>query len=321
MPFGISLEPSTVQKYSSIQSFTPLRVAIATTGTFDGLHAGHQMILNKMRRLAENQGGETVLITFDPHPRQLIHPEFKLELLTTVEERAELLEAAGLDHLIIHPFTRDFSRLDSLEFVRKHLVGHVGVKHLVIGYDHRFGRNREGSFDHLKEFGPVYGFQVAEIPALEVDEVNISSTKIREAVASGDMETAAQGLTRPYFVSGRVGSGQGIGRGMGYPTANVLDIHPQKLMPAKGVYAVKVDLGDQKGIEAVANYGVRPSFGGVDPVLEVHLLQRDGNFYESDIRVHFLRKLRDEIRFASKEDLKAQIAQDVVQAEALFQKA
>jgi len=174
--------------YQSLTEFNAINCAVATTGTFDGVHLGHKKILNQLVQTAHKVGGESVLLTFSPHPRLVLQPDAELKLLTSLEEKIGLLEQTGLHHLIIHPFTKEFSRTPSLEFVREILVNQIGVKQLVIGYDHHFGRNREGSFDHLKEFGPIYGFEVEEIPALDIDAVNISSTKIRTALTEGNVE-------------------------------------------------------------------------------------------------------------------------------------
>ncbi|NDH78594.1 MAG: riboflavin biosynthesis protein RibF, partial [Flavobacteriia bacterium] len=207
--------------YQSLAEFNPLDCAVATTGTFDGVHLGHKKILGQLVQMAHKVGGESVLLTFSPHPRLVLQPDTELKLLTSLEEKIGLLEQTGLDHVIIHPFTKEFSRTPSLEFVREILVNQIGVKQLVIGYDHHFGRNREGSFDHLKEFGPIYGFEVEEIPALDIDAVNISSTKIRSALTEGDVELAATYLGHPYIIGGEVIKGDQIGRTIGFPTANL----------------------------------------------------------------------------------------------------
>ena len=268
-----------MQTFSDISQFPTQSVAVATTGTFDGVHAGHQAILRRLLASAKELDGQSVLVTFDPHPRRLIHPEYPLELLTTVEERAELLAESGLDFLIVQPFTHAFSQIKSLDFVRQLLVEKVGVKRLVIGHDHRFGRNREGSFEHLREYAPVYGFEVEEIPALDISAMHVSSTQIRQALKAGEVQKAALALTRPYFVTGEVVQGRQIGRTIGFPTANIGGLHADKLLPAQGVYAVRVDLLDQpagthtRQLPAVANYGQRPSIEAGLAVLEVHLLE------------------------------------------------
>ncbi len=311
-----------VQSFLSISQFPTQSAAVATTGTFDGVHAGHQAILKRLLASAMEIGGQSVLITFDPHPRRLIHPEFPLGLLTTVEERSELLAELGLNFLIVQPFTLEFSKTESLDFVRNLLVDQVGVKRLVIGHDHRFGRNREGSFEHLREFAPIYGFEVEEIPALDIEAMHVSSTQIRQALKAGEMEKAALALTRPYFVTGEVVLGRQIGRTMGFPTANIGGLHPDKLLPAQGVYAVQVDLLDQtassatRGLPGVANYGQRPSIEPGCAVLEVHLLEGGQDLYGQHIRVHFIDRLRGEYTFPSRDALMGQIAKDAEQARA-----
>ncbi|MDO7647881.1 MAG: bifunctional riboflavin kinase/FAD synthetase [Schleiferiaceae bacterium] len=298
--------------YHSIAQFKALTTGVATAGTFDGLHAGHQAIIQRLIDVAKEQGGESILLTFDPHPRKLIHPEFDLALLTTMEERAVLLDEMGLDHLIIQAFDKTFSQQSSLAFVRNQLVSQMGVKHLVIGYDHRFGRNREGGFDHLVEYGPVYGFDVEEIPVLEIDQMHVSSTTIRQAVKSGDMQAATKGLTRPYQVSGQVIQGHQVGRKLGFATANMGHIHPDKLMPAIGVYAVTIDVDGDQQLPAIANHGVRPTFGGKsEPVLEVHVFDCDKDLYGHKMVVHFNQRIRDEKAFESPSDLSDQMALDI----------
>ena len=309
-----------MQTFNAISAFPTQTAAVATTGTFDGVHAGHQAILRRLMASAKEIGGQSVLITFDPHPRRLIHPEYPLELLTTVEERKELLAGLGLDFLIVQPFTLEFSKTESIDFVRRLLVEHVGVKRLVIGHDHRFGRNREGSFDHLREFAPVYGFEVEEIPAIDMEEMHVSSTQIRQALKAGEVEKATLALTRPYFVTGEVVQGRQIGRTIGFPTANIGGLDSDKLLPAQGVYAVRVDLLDQpaststRGLPAVANYGQRPSIEPGLAVLEVHLLEGGQDLYGQRLRVHFIERLRGEYTFPSREALVAQIAKDAEEA-------
>jgi riboflavin kinase/FMN adenylyltransferase len=309
-----------VQTFPSISQFPTLSHAVATTGTFDGVHAGHQAILKRLISAAKEHDGKSVLITFDPHPRRLIHPEYPLELLTTVEERAELLAELGLDYLIVQPFTHAFSKTESIDFVRQLLVEKIGVKRLVIGHDHRFGRNREGGFEHLKEFAPVYGFDVEEIPALDIEAMHVSSTQIRQALHAGEMDKATLALTRPYFVTGEVVKGRQIGRTIGFPTANIGGLHPDKLLPSQGVYAVRVDLLDHaassatRGLPAVANYGQRPSIEAGLAVLEAHLLEGGQDLYGQRIRVHFIERLRGEYSFPNREALVAQIAKDAEEA-------
>jgi riboflavin kinase/FMN adenylyltransferase len=239
----------------------------------------------------------------------VLQPDVELKLLTSLEEKIGLLEQTGLDHLIIHPFTKEFSRTPSLEFVREILVNQIGVKQLVIGYDHHFGRNREGSFDHLKEFGPIYGFEVEEIPALDIDAVNISSTKIRAALTDGNVELAATYLGHPYIIGGEVIKGDQIGRTIGFPTAN-LDINFQhKLIPADGVYAGYVRLNGQHH-KAMANIGRRPTVGSTRRSVEIHLLDFDGDLYGQHLHFAVGHRLRDVLNFNGLDALKAQLALD-----------
>ena len=227
--------------YSSIEAFTEVDRPIVTTGTFDGVHFGHRKIIKRLRQLAHDSAGETVLLTFFPHPRIVLFPDdHGLSLLNTMEEKEALLEEAGIQHLIIHPFTKEFSRLSSINFVRDILVNQLNTHKLVIGYNHHFGRNREGSFEHLKEFAPVYGFEVEEIPAQLLDDVGVSSTKIRKALSSGAVAQAAEFLGYHYSISAQVAHGNAIGRSLDFPTANLQPNDELKLIPQNGVYAVWV---------------------------------------------------------------------------------
>ena len=295
--------------YQSLADFNTLDCAVATTGTFDGVHLGHKKILGQLVLTAHKVGGESVLLTFSPHPRLVLQPDVELKLLTSLEEKIGLLEQTGLDHLIIHPFTKEFSRTPSLEFVREILVNKIGVKQLVIGYDHHFGRNREGSFDHLKEFGPIYGFEVEEIPALDIDAVNISSTKIRAALTEGNVELAATYLGHPYIIGGEVIKGDQIGRAIGFPTAN-LDINfKYKLIPADGVYAGYVRLNGEHH-KAMANIGRRPTVGSTRRSVEIHLLDFEGDLYGQHLHFAVGHRLRDVMNFNGLDALKAQLALD-----------
>lgn len=295
--------------YQSLAEFNTLNCAVATTGTFDGVHLGHKKILSQLVQTAHKVGGESVLLTFSPHPRLVLQPDVELQLLTSLEEKIGLLEQTGLDHLIIHPFTKEFSRTPSLEFVREILVNQLGVKQLVIGYDHHFGRNREGSFHHLKEFGPIYGFEVEEIPALDIDAVNISSTKIRTALIEGNVELATTYLGHPYIIGGEVIKGDQIGRSIGFPTAN-LDINFQhKLIPADAVYAGYVRLNGEHH-KAMANIGRRPTVGSNRRSVEIHLLDFEGDLYGQHLHFAVGHRLRDVMNFKSLDALKTQLALD-----------
>jgi len=296
-----------------LNNFKTISCAVATTGTFDGVHLGHRKILNQLVAKANKVGGESVLLTFSPHPRIVLQPDVELELLSSENEKISLLENTGIHHLIIHPFTREFSRTQSLDFVREFLVNKIGVKHLVIGYDHHFGRNREGSFDHLKEFGPIYGFEVEEIAAFDIDQVNVSSTKIRNALAEGNVELANMYLGAPYSISGRVIKGNQIGRTIGFPTANIECDFMQKLLPADGVYAGKLHVNGHT-YNAMANLGSRPTIGSRQRKLEVHCIGTDIDLYESEVRFELYKFLRGIEEFANLEALKKQLEVDKKEA-------
>jgi riboflavin kinase/FMN adenylyltransferase len=228
--------------YHSIDDFQRLHCAVVTSGTFDGVHLGHQTILNRLKEVADKSKGETVVITFWPHPRLILNAEDDtLKLLNTFEEKAALLKEQGIQHLLRITFTKEFSQLTSHDFITNILVDKIGTRKLVIGYDHRFGRNREGSFEELKLNAVHYGFDVEEIPRQDVDHVAVSSTKIRQALEEGDIGTASQLLGKPYSISGRVVKGDKIGRELGYPTANIDIDSNHKLIPNEGIYAVTVE--------------------------------------------------------------------------------
>lgn len=297
---------------------------MVTLGTFDGVHLGHQALVERALAKAREIGGTAVLLTLEPHPRRLIDPGFELARLTLPAERAELLAALGLDALVEQAFTADFAQTSSLDFVRRDLVGHLGMKHLIVGYDHRFGRNREGDYAQLQEFAGVFDFGLDRVDAVMGDRDALSSTKIRAAVSEGRVRDAARALGRPHFVRGEVVAGRGIGRNLGYRTANVGRIHPDKAMPSFGVYAVELDFCDAegpRGLAGVANYGVRPSFGsGSKPVLEVHLLDVEAQGYGRPVEVRFIDFIRAEQTFETPEALKAQIARDVERARATLRR-
>lgn len=309
---GLNIQ-SSVKVYHSLKEFTKLPNAVVTTGTFDGVHIGHRKILKRLSEVAKRFNGETVLFTFNPHPRLVLQPDMDLRLITTLEEKVALLREAGLQHLIIYPFTREFSRTGSLAYVRNILVNAIGAKKLVIGYDHHFGRNREGSFEHLKEFGPVYGFDVEEIPAQDVDDVKVSSTKIREALAGGEIALANTYLASEFMVSGFVVKGNRLGHELGYPTANIELADEHKLIPADGVYAVKAKLlHNGSTFHGMCNIGHRPTVSGVGKTIEVHLFDFDADIYGEQLRLYFVERIRSEKKFDSLDALKNQLKQDEV---------
>lgn len=303
-----------MQIYHSPSEFNAPNFSVVTTGTFDGVHLGHRVIIDRVNQIARKHDGESVMLTFHPHPRKVLFPETKLQLLTTIEEKTELLKQAGIDHLVIVPFTRDFSRTTATEYVRDLLVDQLQVKKLIIGYDHQFGRNREGSLQNLQECAPAYGFDVEEIPAQEIDAVKISSTKIRRAIEDGDLATANKYLGYAYGLTGKVEKGKQLGRTLGYPTANINIENSQKLIPKNGVYAAQVQVEDKR-FKAMVNIGVKPTVQNSDSrSLEAHLFEFKQELYEQNVRVSLVQRLRSEKKFTDMEALKNQLHLDKQQA-------
>ena len=281
-----------------------------TTGMFDGVHLGHEKVLKSLKEFAKNNGCESLVLTFDSHPRIVLQQNTDLKLLSSLDEKISLLEKQGIDHLLILPFTKEFSRVSSLDFVRNILVGALRTSILVIGHDHHFGRNREGSFEHLQEFGPVYGFEVKEIPAKDVEEVSVSSTKVRKALLKGDVEKAKAYLGYAYQLTGTVVKGQQIGASLGFPTANMMLSDPYKLVPKKGVYAVGVFVEGEK-LQGMLNIGVRPTLSENDvETIEVNIFSFDKDIYGSEIQITFLERIRDEKKFDSTTELEDQLKMD-----------
>lgn len=296
--------------YHNIDEFVPLKNAVVTIGTFDGVHVGHRKIISRIKELAANTGGETVLLTFFPHPRMILHPEDEsIKLINTMPEKAELLEELGVEHLIITPFSRDFSNQSAEEYIREVLVNRIGTKTIVIGYDHRFGKDRQGGLNDLLRLGPVYGFEVVEIPEQDIHDVAVSSTRIREALLNDNIEEANDFLGYPFFVTGTVVRGDQIGRQIGYPTANIVVNERYKLVPSGGIFAVRVMVGNQM-YNGMGYIGTRPTINGLTRNIEVNIFDFDQDIYNQKIRVEFLNYIRGDIKFDSLEALKVQIAQD-----------
>lgn len=305
--------------HTDLSTFTDIERPVLTTGTFDGVHLGHQTILHRLKEVAQREEGQSTLFTFYPHPRMVLYPhDNDLQLLSTQKEKSELLEAAGLDHLVIVPFSRTFSRMHALDFVRDVLVDSMRIHAMVIGYDHRFGRNREGDITLLRQLGEAYDFGVEEIPAQEIDHVKVSSTKVRDALLKGDVGLASELLGHTYSLTGVVVKGDQRGRTIGFPTANVGAIDAFKLLPANGVYAVNVTLND--GVfKGMMNIGVRPTVEGVgDRTVEVNIFGLDRDLYGEPIAVRLRHRLRDEVRFDGLGALKAQLLKDREHAELLL---
>ena len=285
---------------------------VVTIGTFDGVHLGHHKVLDKLKDIAGETGGESVVFTFYPHPRQVLTPdEHNLRLLTTLEEKIELLEQAGIDHLVIYPFTLEFAKLSYSEFVKSVLVDQIHTSTLVVGYDHRFGKNREGSYDDLKKCADLYGFDIVKLDVLLENEVNISSTRIRNALESGDIRQATRYLGYHYTLHGRVVEGQQLGRTIGFPTANIESSEVHKLIPGYGVYAVFALVEGVK-YKGMMNIGTRPTFNNNADKrsIEVNLFDFEGHLYGSGITLVFVDKIRDERKFPDKDALVRQLYLD-----------
>lgn len=306
--------------YHGIEDFTKLNFAVVTSGTFDGVHLGHQKIFSRVREIADRNKGESVVITYWPHPRLLLHPEDEsLRLLNTFEEKAELLKDQGIQHLIRIPFTKEFSQLTSEEFIRNILVETIGTKKLVIGYDHHFGKNREGSFEQLKLNGPKYGFDVEEIPRQDVDHVGVSSTKIRKALEEGDIETATHFLGKPYSLTGRVVAGDKLGRLIGYPTANIEIEMKHKLIPMDGIYAVTVK-HEHDQYDGMFYIGNRPTINGTKQNIEVNLFNFNKDIYGESLTIYTHKLIRGDKKLSDLEALKEQIRLDKEDAIAILKK-
>ncbi|MBA4850107.1 bifunctional riboflavin kinase/FAD synthetase [Emticicia sp. BO119] len=296
--------------YYNLSDFKPLENAVVTSGTFDGVHLGHQKILQILQETTKLSGGESVVLTFWPHPRMVVSQDSQgLKLLSTIDEKIELLEKQGVNHLLIVPFTREFSELSSNEYVQKILLNTIGTKKLVIGYDHHFGRNREGNFQYLEDNSNRFGIQIEEISRQEIENLVISSTKIRQSLLEGNVKSANDLLGRYYSFSGIVVKGRQLGRTIGFPTANVQVSESYKLIPANGVYAVKALVRGQ-WLTGIMNIGNRPTVDGVGRTQEVHILDFSNDIYGENITVELVDYIRPEQKFSSIEELKTQILRD-----------
>lgn len=291
------------------------RKAVLTIGTFDGVHEGHRVILHSVVQHARSIGGESVLITFDPHPRKLIFPGESLQLLQSLAEKLRVLESAGIDNVVVVPFTRTFSRMSAQDYITDFLVSRFRPEAIIIGYDHRFGNDRSGDIVMLQQFAGQYGFQVIEIPVQLIDAAAVSSTQVRRALLQGSVSDAAHMLGQYYAISGHVVRGAQLGRTLGYPTANIAIDNADKLVPAIGIYAVLAQPEDGAQHKAMMSIGYNPTVSDDRSVkLEVHLFDFDGDLYDRHMTIRFVQRMRDEARFTSLEELVAQIRQDEVEA-------
>ncbi|MDR2123230.1 MAG: bifunctional riboflavin kinase/FAD synthetase, partial [Flavobacteriaceae bacterium] len=284
------------------------RKIVFTLGMFDGVHSGHQFVLEHLKKIAEEEEGETAVMTFVPHPRLVLQPDADFRLLTTLKEKISLLEKFSVQHLFIQEFTEEFSKLTAREFVRDILVARLNIHSLVVGYDHQFGKNRDGNFEQLQDFSKEFGFNLHQLPPVSEQEVMISSTKIRNKINDGDIKQANQWLGYKFVMTGKVIEGDKIGRKLGYPTAN-MEIDKHKICPKNGVYFVKVRIGGES-FDGMLNIGMRPTISGTKKQVEVHILNFNRDIYGEEIEVHFYDRERDEEKFSSLEELKQRLASD-----------
>jgi riboflavin kinase/FMN adenylyltransferase len=298
-----------LKTFTSISDFSSTKKSIVTIGTFDGVHIGHKKILEKVIQNAVAQDCESVVLSFFPHPRMVLQADSDIKLLNTVEEKILLLEKAGIDNIIIHPFSQEFSRLTAEEFVKTILIDRLNIQKIIIGHDHRFGRNRTADIDDLIQFGEKYNFEVEQISAQEINEIAISSTKIRNAIIDGNVSLAKNYLGYNYFFSGTVVQGKQLGRTIGFPTANIEIEENYKLIPKIGVYIVKSFFKNQE-IFGMMNIGNRPTVNGENQTIEVNFFNFDENIYNQKLTITILDRIRDEQKFASLDDLKFQLNQD-----------
>jgi len=299
-----------MQVHRSLDKLPEIKNAVLTIGTFDGVHCGHQRIINDLRKRAEAINGESVLLTFHPHPRLVINPADKtLRLLTTLDEKIALLDQFGIDHLIILPFSKAFSQTEPDVYIREVLVGPIRPRVIVIGYNHHFGKDRKGNIETLRKYAERYHYDVVEISKQEVEEIAVSSSKIRKAVHEGDIRLANKLLGHPYPLSGTVIKGQQIGKKLGYPTANIFISDSHKLIPPYGVYAVKVRPGNkEKG--GMLYIGKRPTFDGQERSIEVNIFDFDEHIYGQFIRIEILDRIRGDMYFKDKNELARQMDSD-----------
>ena len=308
----------TMRVYHSLDEVPQISNLVLTQGTFDGVHLGHEKVLRHVVKTAKEAGGESMLLTFYPHPRLVLYPnDNNLRLLSSIDEKADLVASTGIDHMLVLQFTDQIAKLSPLEFVRNILFQKLAVKTMVVGYDHRFGRNREGDFTQLQEMSEMFGFQVAEIHASEIEDIAISSTRIRKALLSGNLAQANALLGRKYRFSGVVIHGRKLGRTLGFPTANIGMRDPYKLVPGGGVYAVRVHIHG-KTYNGAANIGWNPTINDKGFSIEVHILNFSDDIYNEEIELEMVQFLRYEEKFENIEALTTQIKKDVSAAEAVL---
>lgn len=303
--------------FHSINDFQSTKKTILTLGTFDGVHIGHKKILERITQNTENGRYESLVLTFFPHPRMVLQEKSEIRLLNTINEKIELLEETGIENLIVHPFDESFSRLTAEEFVHTILVNKFQIQKIIIGHDHRFGRNRTANIDDLIAFGKEYDFEVEQISAEEIQDVSVSSTKIRKALNEGNMALANEYLGYHYFLNGTVIKGKQLGRTIGFPTANIHIEEDYKLIPKIGVYVVKAIINGET-VFGMMNIGFNPTVNGEKQTIEVHLFDFHQDIYDQNIKVSLLRYIREEQKFGSVDELKNQLHQDQNEAQAFI---
>lgn len=298
-----------MQVFENILEYKPSRESIVTIGTFDGVHIGHRKIITDMVAKGEKENLLSILLTFFPHPRMVLQKDFNIKMIDTINEKKKIFKKLGVEVLIIQPFTTDFSRMSAIKFTRDILVNSLKVSKLMIGYDHRFGRNREATVKTLKSFGLDYNFKVDEIPAQDIESISVSSTKVRKAIRSGDFKLVNKFLSRPFNLSGKIIKGDELGRKIGYPTANLKIFEKYKLKPQNGVYLTRTKLKKQTYF-GMMNIGIRPTISAKNNQIETHLFDFNGNLYGHEMTLEILEKIREEKKFKSIEKLKIQLDVD-----------
>jgi len=291
-----------VKIYNNVSEFNTATPTVVTIGTFDGIHLGHRKIIKRLMASAKKEQLETALLTFYPHPRMVLQQSSDLKLINTIEERKMILKETGLENLVVHPFTLEFSRLTAREYVEDILVKGLNAKKIVIGYDHHFGRNRTADINDLKAYGEEFGFEVDEISKQDIEDVAVSSTKIRSALEEGDLEKANEYLTQPFFLSGEVVKGKGLGKNMGYPTANLKVEESYKLIPREGVYVAASVIDGEKRF-GMMNIGTNPTVGGQQQSIETYFFDLDKDLYGKQLQIQLLKRIRSEVKFDGLEAL------------------
>ncbi len=303
----------------SIGNYSSKKKSIITIGTFDGIHIGHQEIIKSLIKESISKNALSLILTFFPHPRMVLNKDFSIKLIDTLKEKEKMFEKLGLNTLIIQPFTKNFANISSHDFTKEILVKKLNVKKIILGYDHRFGKNRESSVEDLIQLGLTYNFEVEVISAKKINSINISSTKIRKAIELGDFKKANLYLGRHFEINGKVVKGKGIGKKIGFPTANILIEENYKLIPNKGVYLIKAKIKN-KTYYGMMNIGNRPTLNGKDETLEINIFKFNENIYGKRLTIFFLEKIRNEIKFDSIEKLGNQLLKDKDYCEGLINK-